>query len=127
MNRSDDPLLELICTALELMNQNFLRVPTNMNYFSEFYHQLRKLWDKGVPVGLGLGHLLLQAESGGVLQIVQLGEPGQTDAILARVQFQSVAASNVVLHIDHFHTGTMVHYEPSRGKVTQCIPRSSLL
>src|SRR3954447_13999447 len=46
----------------------------------ELYHQLRHLWDRAVPVQLGLGHVLIQADTD--LHFRQLGERGAPDVNL---------------------------------------------
>lgn len=53
-----DSFLELLVEALNLMHPRFAAA----NPVHEFYHQFRRLWDKALPVQLGLGHLVFQAE-----------------------------------------------------------------
>ncbi len=77
-----DPLHELVSNAIDLMNPSFVGADPRF----EFFHQFRKLWDRGIPVGMGLGHLLLKASDGG-FHIIRLGEQGRTDELLAAVLF----------------------------------------
>lgn len=55
----------------------------------EFYHQFRRLWDKALPVRLGLGHLVVQPDPAPPpgrqpdLLVWQLGEHGAADRPLA--------------------------------------------
>ena len=58
---SDDPFLTLLVEALNLMHPRFAAVYPH----HEFYHQFRRLWDKALPVKLGLGHLVFQHEPDG--------------------------------------------------------------
>lgn len=81
-----DPLRELIASALELMNHSFAPPGDVASARLEFYHQFRKLWDRGIPVGMGLGHLLLKAD-GDCLRIERIGEKGVAGEILALIAF----------------------------------------
>ena len=54
----DDPFLSFLVEALNLMHPRFAAA----NPVHEFYHQFRRLWDKALPVQLGLGHLVIQPE-----------------------------------------------------------------
>ncbi len=81
-----DPLFELIVTALNLMNRPFVTPTTPQGLAFEFYHQFRKLWDRGVPVGLGLGHLLLKP-AGEWLIVERIGEKGVAAENLAAIAF----------------------------------------
>jgi hypothetical protein len=95
---TDDPFLTLIVEALNLMHPRFAGAsglgyaadePTagskwrEQPVIMEFYHQFRRLWDKAVPVQLGLGHILIQDdpcnEPGPDLLFWQLGEQRQSD------------------------------------------------
>jgi hypothetical protein len=80
-----NPLHELIDTALELMNHSFAPPGDPAAARLEFYHQFRKLWDRGIPVGMGLGHLLLKVEGESLVveRIAEKGQPGQRLAIIA--------------------------------------------
>ena len=82
-----DPLRELVTDALGLMNRSFIDSGKPISIQCEFYHQFRKLWDRGIPVGMGLGHLLLKSIDGG-LGIVRLGERGVENENLAAVIFE---------------------------------------
>lgn len=80
-----DPLRELISTALELMNHSFAPPGDVAAARLEFFHQFRKLWDRGIPVGMGLGHLLLKADGEFLLveRIAEKVQPGQRLATIA--------------------------------------------
>jgi len=88
---TDDPFLTLIVEALNLMHPRFAAADAR----SEFYHQFRRLWDKALPVQLGLGHVLIQddpaAPRGARPDFLfwQLGEHGQPDRRLGAVSFAS--------------------------------------
>ena len=98
MRVSDDPFLALIVEALNLMHPRFAGAnelgyavdePTaggkwrEQPVLMEFYHQFRRLWDKALPVRLGLGHLMVQDDPchtpGPDFLFWQLGEQGQSD------------------------------------------------
>ncbi|QEL15389.1 hypothetical protein [Limnoglobus roseus] len=84
---SADPLFELLGMALELMHKPFLVPGDPRSAELEFYHQFRKLWDRGIPVGLGLGHILLHPTPDGMLRIDRLAEKGQPAECLALIAF----------------------------------------
>ncbi len=91
-----DPLKELIEQSLGLMNPSFAPPGKMHSARCEFYHQFRKLWDRGIPVGMGLGHLLLIADDDTV-QIERLGEQGKPTETIANVIFSEqipIIASN---------------------------------
>lgn len=85
----NDPFLTLVIEALNLMHPRFAAAKPR----HEFYHQFRRLWDKALPVQLGLGHILVQddpeANAGEKpdFLIWQLGEHGNADRRLAAVAF----------------------------------------
>ncbi|MFO0804116.1 MAG: hypothetical protein U0791_13460 [Gemmataceae bacterium] len=54
----DDAFLNFVIEALNVMNPRFAAA----NPVLEFYHQFRRLWDKALPVQMGLGHLVIQPE-----------------------------------------------------------------
>jgi hypothetical protein len=54
----DHPFLDFVVEALNVMHPRFAAA----NPVHEFYHQFRRLWDKALPVQLGLGHLVIQPE-----------------------------------------------------------------
>ena len=58
---TDDPFLTLLVEALNLMHPRFATAYPH----HEFYHQFRRLWDKALPVQLGLGHLVFQHDPDG--------------------------------------------------------------
>jgi hypothetical protein len=95
-----DPLRELIATALELMNHSFAPPGDVASARLEFYHQFRKLWDRGIPVGMGLGHLLLKSD-GDTLRIERIGEKGVPGATLAVISFDGPAAGSDRIAITH--------------------------
>ena len=86
---TDDPFLTLVIEALNLTHPRFAAADMPR----EFYHQFRRLWDKALPVKLGLGHVVLQADPAlppGVkpdFLFWQLGEHGQPDRRLGAVSF----------------------------------------
>lgn len=83
----DDPFLTLLVEALNLIHPRFAAAYP----LHEFYHQFRRLWDKALPVQLGLGHVILQADpdipagNRPDLFFWQLGEHGQPDRRLGAV------------------------------------------
>lgn len=85
---TDDPFLTLIVEALNLMHPRFAGAAVRSLRY-EFYHQFRHLWDKALPVRLGLGHILIRDEPGAAdapdFLVWQLGEHGQPDRRLAAV------------------------------------------
>lgn len=83
----DNPLLQLICDALGLMNPAFADPAKPRSVVLEFYHQFRKLWDRGIPVGMGLGHLVVRQEPGFEMSVHRLGEGGRPDEPLAAIAF----------------------------------------
>ena len=62
-------------------------------FVREFYHQFRRLWDKALAVRLGLGHLMIQADTlpgrQPDLLVWQLGENGAADRRFAALCFVS--------------------------------------
>jgi hypothetical protein len=68
-------------------------------FLMELYHQFRRLWDRALPVRLGLGHVIIQADPAASLGrspdllFWQLGENGRPDQRLAVVSV--VFASNL--------------------------------
>lgn len=90
-----DPVVELVGTALELMHPPFLVSGDPRSAGLEFYHQFRKLWDRGIPVGLGLGHVLLKPTPEGVLRLDRLAEGSQPAECLALVAFDATAFPDV--------------------------------
>ena len=82
-----DPFLTLLVEALNLMHPRFAASQPLL----EFYHQFRRLWDKALPVQLGLGHIVVQKDPEAPpgpqpdLLIWQLGENGNTDRRLGAI------------------------------------------
>ena len=90
MSTATEPLLELIADSLTLMNRSFTRVDDLRSYACEFYHQFRKMWDRGIPVGMGLGHITMKPIAASDLPaflIERLSEKGQPSRMLATVEF----------------------------------------
>jgi hypothetical protein len=102
---TDDPFLTLLVEALNLMHPRFAAAHGRL----EFYHQFRRLWDKALPVKLGLGHVVVQPDPAAPpgpqpdLLFWQLGEHGAPDRRLAAVSVvqpaapEAVAAAGVLL------------------------------
>lgn len=88
-----EPLRELIDTALELMNHSFAPPGDVAAARLEFYHQFRKLWDRGIPVGMGLGHLVVKSD-GDWLIVERIAERGQPGEILAEISFAGTSQGN---------------------------------
>lgn len=100
---SSNPFVILVAEALNLMHPRFATGRGNAYlpgeapsgkwrekpFLLELYHQLRHLWDRAVPVQLGLGHLVIQGEPSPAdapdLLFWQLGEGGQPDRRLGAV------------------------------------------
>ena len=82
----DEPLLELLTTAAKTMNRAFAPDGDVAAARLEFYHQFRKLWDRGIPVGMGLGHLLLKPD-GECLRIERIAENGVPGENLTLIAF----------------------------------------
>jgi hypothetical protein len=81
------PILQLLHDAIGLMHPAFHNTANPVSCACEFYHQFRKLWDKGVPVGYGLGHLLIAPIDATTFAIRRLAEPGTTEANIVMVHF----------------------------------------
>jgi hypothetical protein len=80
--------LDLVVEALNLMHPRFAMGNGTDSFRLEFYHCFRRLWDKALPVKLGLGHVLLAAEPDTKgLYFQRLGENGQEDRHLGAVLF----------------------------------------
>ena len=88
------PFLDLVTEALTQLHPRFAG-PDRASFVRELYHQFRKLWDKALPVRLGLGHLLVQPDPAPPtgrqpdLLVWQLGEHGAADRPLAALCFVS--------------------------------------
>lgn len=118
---ADEPFPTLVVEALNLMHPRFaaangtaypaaevespaaLRKDRERSFVREFYHQFRRLWDKALPVKLGLGHVVIQADpevpAGRHPDLLfwQLGENGSPDRRLAAL---SVAFATNPLALD---------------------------
>ncbi len=95
----NDPFLMLLVESLNLMHPRFAAA----HPLHEFYHQFRRLWDKALPVQLGLGHIVVQDDpdsppgSRPDLLIWRIGEGGQPDRRLGAVSLVESAADLAVL------------------------------
>jgi hypothetical protein len=95
-----DPLRELLTDALGFIHPAFVDASKPTSVMCEFYHQFRKLWDRGIPVGMGLGHLLVKVLDDATLGIHRLGENGKSDEALAVIRFDETrSAAAGYLHI----------------------------
>jgi hypothetical protein len=98
---TDDPFLTLLVEALNLTHPRFASGGPAA-FAREFYHQFRRLWDKAVPVRLGLGHVMLQDDPAlppgprPDFLFWQLGEHGQPDRRLAAVSVVSLLSLAVL-------------------------------
>jgi hypothetical protein len=94
-----DPFVTLVVEALNLMHPRFAAAgPGVRGYRDEFYHQFRRLWDKALPVRLGLGHVMIRAEGDADAPdflLWQLGEGGEADRRLGAVAVLSAADADV--------------------------------
>ena len=69
----------LLVESLNLMHPRFAAA----HPLHEFYHQFRRLWDKALPVQLGLGHIIVQDDPDSPpgprpdLLVWQIGEGGR--------------------------------------------------
>lgn len=94
---SDDPFTMLVVEALNLMHPRFARADGIVSFQREFYHQFRHLWDRALPVQLGLGHVVLQADPQATdgrspdFLFWKLGEQGAADARLGAVSCAQLA------------------------------------
>jgi hypothetical protein len=83
------PLAQLVVDALGLMNRSFVDPADVRSLKFEFYAQVRRLWDRGVPVGLGLGHVLLRPTGYG-FEVVRVGEDGKPVGVAGVIGFGTV-------------------------------------
>ena len=94
-----DPFLMLLVESLNLMHPRFAAA----HPLHEFYHQFRRLWDKALPVQLGLGHIIVQDDPDSPpgprpdLLVWQIGESGQPDRRLGAVSLVESVADLAVL------------------------------
>jgi hypothetical protein len=83
-----NPFLDLVVEALNLTHPRFAG-SDRASFVREFYHQFRKLWDKALPVRLGLGHVLVRPDPDlsphPDLVFWRLGEGGEPDRRLGAV------------------------------------------
>lgn len=97
---------ELLRDAVGFMHPAFVDATKPTSVLCEFYHQFRKLWDRGIPVGLGLGHLLVKSIDAHTLGIHRLGEHGKKDEALAAVSVVDCKA------VAGFEKTYVISYEP---------------
>src|SRR5262245_24652015 len=83
------PLTQLVVDALGFMNRSFADPADVRSMKFEFYAQVRRLWDRGVPVGLGLGHVLFRPTGYG-FEVVRIGEDGKPAGLAGVVGFGAV-------------------------------------
>jgi hypothetical protein len=83
------PLTQLVVDALGFMNRSFVDVVDGRSLKFEFYAQVRRLWDRGVPVGLGLGHVLLRPTGYG-FEVIRIGEDGRPAGTAGVIGFGTV-------------------------------------
>jgi hypothetical protein len=80
---------DLIVEALNVTHPRFAHARRRESFVLELYHQLRRLWDKALPVKLGLGHVMLHDDptlpDPPELIFWRLGEGGAADARLGVV------------------------------------------
>jgi hypothetical protein len=97
---TDDPFVALVVEALNLMHPRFAAAgPGARGFRDEFYHQFRRLWDKALPVRLGLGHVMIQSEPDAAdapdFLLWLLGERGESDRRLGVVAVMPAADADV--------------------------------
>jgi hypothetical protein len=83
------PLTQLVVDALGFMNRSFVDLADVRSVRFEFYAQLRRLWDRGVPVGLGLGHVLFRPTGYG-FDVVRIGDDGKPAGVAGVIGFGTV-------------------------------------
>jgi hypothetical protein len=88
-----DSVTDLIRDCVSLLHPAFYRVADARSSAFEFYHQFRKLWDKGVPVGYGLGHVIIDPVGPVTFVIRRLAEGSVPAAELAIIHFGDDAPS----------------------------------
>jgi hypothetical protein len=100
------PFVDLVVESLNLMHPRFARANGADSFRLEFYHAFRRLWDKALPVKLGLGHVMLHEVAAGGLGFVRLGESGQPDAPLGAVLFGEASPLAGYPHVVRVGVGT---------------------
>jgi hypothetical protein len=83
------PLVQLVVDALGFMNRSFVDPADVRSMKFEFYAQVRRLWDRGVPVGMGLGHVLFRPTGYG-FEVVRIGEDGKPAGVAGVIGFGTV-------------------------------------
>lgn len=83
------PLTQLVTDALGFMNRSFSDTADVQGVKFEFYAQVRRLWDRGVPVGLGLGHVLFRPTGYG-FDVVRIGDDGRPAGTAGVIGFGAV-------------------------------------
>jgi hypothetical protein len=135
---TDDPFLTLVIEALNLMHPRFaaahgltyqpaeeydlpqMQKLREHSFLLEFYHQLRHLWDRAIPVKLGLGHVLIRDDDPGRASSIgtrpdllfwRLGEHEEPDRRLAA--FSLVFAANEIAL--NSHLSALARYRKDLG------------
>ncbi|MBX9626170.1 MAG: hypothetical protein K2X82_20395 [Gemmataceae bacterium] len=136
---ADNPLLLYLVEGLNLVHPRFAGVdgagpPDRAAFAREFYHQLRRLWDKALPVQLGLGHVLIRSDPDGRADLVfwKLGERGDPDRRLGAVVVADTAPATdpgtVVVLVgpgpvtDPPPGAIMIHYDTARRAASVLSP-----
>jgi hypothetical protein len=102
---------ELVLQCLETMNRAFVAPGDAPAAEREFYHQYRKLWDRGIPVGMGLGHVLLRSAPGG-LRFVRVLD-SREEILLDELKF-TAAPNGFLIRCG----GDLYEYDLAAGRVT---------
>ncbi|HEY2787376.1 MAG TPA: hypothetical protein VGJ05_20640 [Fimbriiglobus sp.] len=71
------------------MNRSFVQPDDVRSLKFEFYAQVRRLWDRGVPVGLGLGHVLFRPTGYG-FAVERVGDDGKPAGMAGVIGFDVV-------------------------------------
>lgn len=108
----DDPLLTYLVEALNLVHPRFAG-PDRAAFVREFYHQLRRLWDKALPVQLGLGHVLIRSDPDGAADLVfwRLGEGGAPDRRLGAVTVTADHPEAVTVGVETYAGPAVIRYD----------------
>lgn len=113
----DDPFLLYLVEAANLVHPRFAG-PDRGAFAREFYHQLRRLWDKALPVQLGLGHVLIRSDPAADLAFWQLGENGTPDRRLGAVTVAADDPAAVVLSVETDAGPATIRYDTARRTAT---------
>jgi hypothetical protein len=117
-------LTQLVVDALGFMNRSFADPSDVRSVKFEFYAQVRRLWDRGVPVGLGLGHILFRPTGYG-FEVVRIGEDGKSAGMAGVVGFGDVPDDTpgerilIAIGPSEFRPRTtLVTFDPARWTAT---------